>query len=239
MQTLISVKNKKEQQISRGYLTKSAQSEFPDLSYNEKVNLLISKIPYERTLGARLLGYSEENKTIEYLIKALIVEKKLYSKIEICNSLVKFVKYSVKQLVDILGKIGNNQYKTVPVGDFKKDSYPLPRDIAARTLIRIGKPALPLLTELLESNNKIQLSEAIDAIGYICFYDYQADIFNRLKVCYLKFNKDELIKWKIIRAMSAFPESKYFLKEQKQILKNISITKEIERSQRLIHRNNK
>lgn len=232
------MKSRQEQLISRGYLIKGAESEYFDISFNERIKYLQSKIPTERTLGAKLLADSKENKTIKYLINALKLEKKLYSKIEICNSLVSCGQLSVEPLIEILGKIGTNQHKRLPEKEFKKDSYPLPRDISSRTLAYIGKNALPELVKVLENGDEEQVSEAIDAVGYICFYDYKPKIFAKLKDCYLKYSQNDLIKWKIIRAMSGFSESKFFLQEQKQKIKNERLLKEKERSLSLIKKRN-
>jgi len=141
-------------------------------------------------------------------------------------------------LIAILGKVGTNQHKKVPKKEFKKSNYPLPRDIASRTLVRFGKDALSELIKVLENKNEKQLSEAIDAIGFICFYDFQPKIYAELKDCYSKSSKNDLIKWKIIRSMSAFSESKIFLQEQKQILQNKRLLQEIERSLLLIEKRN-
>lgn len=81
-----------------------------------------------------------------------------------------------------------------------------------------------------------QLSEGIDTIGFICFYKYNSFFYKELENCYYKNNQNDLIKWKIIRAMSGFKESEYFLQEQKDIIKNSRLEKEIERSLRLIQR---
>ncbi|MCD4770482.1 MAG: hypothetical protein K8R35_09985 [Bacteroidales bacterium] len=226
--------SKKEHLINRGYLIEGGESKYLHMLFDEKIKLLQSKIPTERTLGARLVADSKENRTIEYLIKALMLEKKLYSRIEICNSLISFGQLCIKPLIAILGKAGTNQHKSVPEKEFKKDSYPLPRDIAARTLIRIGKNALPELVKVLESGNEKQLSEAIDAIGFICFYDYKSGIYAKLKECYTQNGKNDLIRWKIIRAMSGFSESELFLQEQKRKILNKRLQKEIERSLSLI-----
>jgi len=94
-------------------------------------------------------------------------EKKLYTKIEICNSLVSYGKESVPELVKRLGKIVDSQHKHIPEAEFRKNSYSLPRDIAARTIIRIGRDALPLLTETLKSKDISTISEAIDKAGEI------------------------------------------------------------------------
>ncbi len=228
------MKSKQEDLIKRGFLTQNEEAKFYHISFDEKIKLLKSKIPTDRTIAARLLANSEPQKTIEYLIEALIIEKKLYSKIEICNTLYSFKQLSVKPLIEQLGKIGTNQHKKVPETEFKKNNYPLPRDIASRTLIRIGKNALPELIKVLNSDNKKQLSEAIDTIGFICFYDYTPNIYIKLEECYKKNNENELIKWKIIRAMSSFTESKSFLNNE--LTKNKILKKEIERSIMLIEK---
>jgi hypothetical protein len=217
----------------RGFLKDGAENTYTNLPNSPKVELLKSPFAVERTLGARLLSQSG-NFAINDLIEALKVESKLYTKIEICSTLVKLGEVSVKPLIAELGKIGNNQHKCIPNQDFKKVSYPLPRDIAARTLAQIGKLALPDLLDLLSSNDMLKLSEAIDAIGFICFYNYQPEIGEKLITCYKSNIDNDLICWKLIRAMSGFPESKSFLLYQQSISSNEGINIEIERSLKLI-----
>ena len=187
-------------------------------------------------ISARLITKTKNPKSVHLLCLALEKEKKLYTKIEICNSLVSYGKSALPELVKILGKIGNNQHKYIPKTEFKKNSYPLPRDIVARIIIRIGKDALPLLTENLKSNNTQKISETIDAIGYICFYSRHEEIMIDLINCYRYFSEDELIKWKIIRALSAFTESEKFLNYEYAIIKNDRLKQEIRRSRKLIKR---
>ena len=147
------MKSKQEQLISRGYLAEGVESEYLYKSFNEKIELLHSKTPTDRTLGARLLANSKNGKAINYLISALTVEKKLYPKIEICNSLVSCGLHSIKPLIKILGKVGSNQHKRVPEKKFNKNSYPLPRDIASRTLVRFGQAALDELEKVLNNRS--------------------------------------------------------------------------------------
>ena len=145
------MKSKQEQLISRGYLAEGMKSEYLDKSFDEKIDLLKSNVPTDRTLGARLLANSMNDKAIDSLINALRVENKLYPRIEICNSLVSCGQHSIKPLIKILGKVGTNQHKRAPEKKFKKDSYPLPRDIASRTLVRFGKAALNELEKTLNA----------------------------------------------------------------------------------------
>lgn len=227
------MKSKSEQLASRGFVKPGVENQHFDATYSQRVTLLNSKIPAERTLGARLLANNADLSAIDYLIAALKIEFKLYTKIAICNSLVSYGKRSVIPLIELLGKIGSNQHTTIPETNFKKVSYPLPRDIAGRTLVRIGTAALPELFKVLETDNLLKLSEALDTIGFICFYDYQPEVFQLLRDCFYRNGNNNLIKWKIIRAMRACPESVSFLHEQ--LLTGESQLKvEIERSLSLI-----
>ncbi len=229
------MKSSKEQLEKRGFLCKHFNSDYYDLPFNKKLELLKSKIPTERTFGAILLkNETNTKKAIDSLIKALIKEKKLYPKIEISNTLISYKKPSVKPLIKVLGKIGVNQYQIVPKKEFKKNNYPLPRDIASRILAHIGKTALHELLNNLEKFDIKQQSEAIDAIGFICFYDYCYDAYKLLRRCYQQNSENEIIKWKIIRAFSGFPESEIFLETEKRNLQNIRLQMEIERSISLI-----
>ena len=141
---------------------------------------------------------------------------------------------AVNPLIMCLAKIGDNQHKTVPEKEFLKDSYPLPRDIASRTLTRIGKKAIPELLKELKTKDTSILSELIDTIGHINFNSKTENIYEPLKYCYNRNETEDLIKWKIIRAFSGISESEELLKELNAKIKNKRLKKEIERSVRLI-----
>lgn len=225
------MKSTHEQLEKRGFLADDFNSDLYDLSLNEKLKLLESSIPTERTLAARLL---KNGHSVDSLIKALIKEKQLYTKIELSTTLVSYAETSVKPLISLLGTIGTNQHKCVPDEEFKKDNYPLPRDLASRILAHIGKIALPELLNSLEKLDSKQLSEAIDALGFICFYNPYPNAFQILKKLFLQNSENELIKWKIIRACSGFPESEDFLEMEKGNQSNQRLKKEIDRSMYLI-----
>lgn len=231
------MKSKYEQLEKRGFLPKKFNIDNYNLTFDEKLNLLESKIPTERTLTARLLKNEiNTGNAVENLIKTLAKEKKLYPKIEISTALISYGELSVKPLIQALGSIGSNQHRGVPIKEFKKDSYPLPRDIASRILAHIGKIALPELLSNLEILDIKQQAEAIDAIGFICFYEYSFEAYEILQKCYIKNSNSELIQWKIIRAFSAFSESKNFLEMEKSNHQNERIKLEIERSISLIRK---
>ncbi len=228
------MKSSIQQLEERGYLEKDYQINKYNLS--ELVDLLKSNVATERTLAARLLNsYKNDESTTPLLIAALTKEKSLYTKIEICDTLIAIGINSVLPLIALLGTIGGNQHKSVPDRGFGKDNYPLPRDIAARTLARIGADALPyLVKELSECSDLSLLSELVDAIGFICFYSKTTSVFNQLQECYFKNSNCDLIKWKIIRSFSAFSESREFLCAER--VRNLTprITLEIDRSLRII-----
>lgn len=125
-------------------------------------------------------------------------------------------------MIPLIGKIGTNQHKKIDLIDIKKKSYPLPRDIVTRIIIRIGSEALPFLENVLVNGTYEQKIEIIDAIGHIAFNynDYRSE--NVLLNTYANSN-DELIKWKIIRAFQSF--------NSKEI---IMILKEVKNSNNLV-----
>lgn len=219
---------------SRGFLP--PDFDLPgNLTIGQKLLLLKSDIATERTTGARLL-FGTVEPVVDELIEALKTEKKLYPKIEICHTLISLGEKSINPLIAELGKIGSNQHQSIPFKVFEKDNYPLPRDIVARTLAAIGNQALPALLNILKSDNIKQLSEAIDAVGYICFYQSHPQVYTVLKDCFAKNIHNELICWKVIRAMSGFKESIPFLLDQKNNYRNDQIILEIDRSLRLLEK---
>jgi hypothetical protein len=230
------MKSSSSQLSSRGFIADGVEQNYQHLSFSERINLLHSKNPADRTLGARMLGLSADLSVINYLIDALKVEKKLYTKMEICTQLESFGIDAVKPLISLLGKVGNNQYRHIPEEKFRKKNYPLPHDIAARTLGRMGSIALSDLLKVLDTSDESVSSEAIDSIGYICFYNSQTDVFPHLEACFFRNSHNDLIKWKIFRAMSAFADSKAFLEDQHELENNELIRNEIERSLILVRK---
>ncbi len=231
------MKSNKEKLEQRGFLPQAFNLASCNFLLEEELCLLESNISVKRTLGARLLkNRNATNEIIDCLIKALRKEKKLYSKIEISKTLEAFGKPTVNSLIVVLGKIGSNQHKVVPQKEFKKNNYPLPRDIAARIIGHIGKDALAALESQFKIMSKQQQAEAIDAIGYICFYNYSPHIYELLQRCYEVNQNNDLIKWKLLRAFSGFSESEGFLTAEKERLQNQRLKLEINRSVSLIQK---
>jgi hypothetical protein len=222
--------NSSKNKISRGFVDKNVDLSNYGFDKGQIINMLSDKYPVNRTIGVRIVGQILDDEYIPELCSALEIEKKLYPKIEICETLIKFGEKSVPYLINLLGEIGNNQHKTVPSGEFKKKSYPLPRDIAARTISKIGIVALDYLLQILEKEEPKKISEALDAIGYICFYNNNSIPYNQFKKLYLENKYNDLLKWKVIRTLEAFSDSEVFLKELLNSEKDERLKNEIQRS---------
>lgn len=196
------MKSTPSQLESRGYLS---DEDFRNYSDRKDIdNLIKSRFPIERTAGVRLIALNGEKRYLEVLCSLLAAEKKLYTKIEICDSLVKYGEDAVPYLFPLLGRIGSNRHKEIANIDLNKKSYPLPRDIAARVLVRIGPAVLKAIEALDPAGQEIDISELIDVIGHITFYsrDYRCE--KMLLKLYSENQENEIIKWKIIRAFQSF-----------------------------------
>ncbi len=199
------MKSPKSVLTKRGFVDDEFIAKFSSKTSQELIALLASDLPQARTSAAKLLGDKKAEKAVEPLCKALSKEDKIYSKIAISEALASIGEPSVPSLIKLLGRIGNNQYKKLPSKLFAKKNYPLPRDIVARTIIRIGESALPYLEEVLKNGHMSQVSEALDAIGYIAFYTKNLRSLNALQKCLDKYKSNDLVVWKIVRAFESFP----------------------------------
>ena len=94
---------------------------------------------------------------------------------------------------------------SLPNKSFEKSNYPLPRDIIARTICKAGDIAIPILLEKLDIGNITQLSEGIDAIGYVSYYQKNTAAKNYILKLIDQYKTNDLILWKLIRALQAFP----------------------------------
>lgn len=204
-----------EELSRRGYIDHLDISEYQDDFYSN-VALLNNKNAVNRSIAARKLStYINEKDTVQQLLTRLRIEKALYTKLEICNSLSKADKDGVAQMLPYLGIIPNKQYTSLPDRGSKKKSFPLPRDIIART---IGRMDITVLITLLNAYNDcslIQKRELLDAIGYLIFTNnYKTSIvFGKLKYCF-EHETDKVIRWKIVIIFKfLLPYSKPFLEK--------------------------
>lgn len=230
------LKSSVKQLVERGFLFENERHQIPDIFANEACALVNSPVPAKRTLGACCLASLQCKQGIAHLLTQLQVEKKLYCKLALCDALVTYQDAAIPGLVNLLGKIDANQYKTIPLKPFGKKGYPLPRDIAARTLIRMGVKPLPHLKKVLKNGELYQISEALDALGYICFYHEEETSFDSVLHCFREHSSNLLIQWKAIRAMSAFNESRHWLNSLASQTLYPQLEAEALRSQEIINR---
>jgi HEAT repeat protein len=188
----------------RGKADKEQENRVNRMRDSEIEKLLETGNPAERTAAAVVTGKRKFPGAVAILCGALQRENALYSKIAICEALASMGEAALTGLIPLIGKIGNNRHEKLPEKGFYKLSYPLPRDIAARTIIRIGEPALPYLDAALKSADDSAVSEAVDAAGHISFYANNAAMQTTLLELYGRKKDNEVLIWKILRSFMAF-----------------------------------
>lgn len=211
------------------------------LSTEDIFRKINSTSPSERSAAVIILRSRCNMENKEYiflLLERLKKEKSLYTKIEICNTLEKGNKTVALMMCNYLGSIGNNQHLTIPNTVSRKKSFPLQRDIIARSLGKMDKEVFPTLLEQLNILDRTKISELLDAIGYIAFYNpdlANPENFGYILNTYEKYKEDMLIVWKITLCCSGFP-----MKESIELLNHIqceyshpTIKAEAERSLKL------
>ncbi|MDR2624061.1 MAG: HEAT repeat domain-containing protein [Methanobrevibacter sp.] len=208
-----------ESRKKRGWINSDDLKPFKDFESDDLITMLSDKDPQKRTIAATLLneGIVEDDNDKKHIIVSLLKsskrEKTLYSRMAIFESLVSYGELSVPYLIKLLGVIGSNQEKQLPKKYFNKKSFPLPRDLAARTLAKMGNTPIPYLVELLKDNNitNFKKEQALDVIGAIAYKynDHRAfDSINDLfaNIGSEDFNKEPttVLVWKIVRSLSGF-----------------------------------
>ena len=207
----------------RGQTNVDIERQFSGHSDGALIALLDDADAQTRTAAARLLGIRKCFDAIPYLCSRLTCGRRRYIPAS------PFVKHSrvfgepaLPGLIELLGKVGNNRHEALPTRGFYKRSYPLPRDLAARTIIRIGPPALEALERIVQTGDRTQLLEAVDAIGHIAFYSKDTRSENILLASYEKHHTDPVVRWKIVRAFQSFPMEKV-----RELLEEIILSDEI------------
>lgn len=204
--------------------------------------MIYSKNSVERTVAVNILSkkYIKNIFFVQILLDRLCKEKCLYTRIEICKSLEKGDINTARLMINYLGKIGKNQHLSLPKSVSKKNSYPLPRDLIARTL---GKMDICIFDILLEEAVKDNTSiEIIDAIGYMAFYNKELATEDNLYKVFNIMTRDisnKLIIYKITTCLSAFNCNKSIemLNKIKKNYRNTIIYEEADRSLKLINLN--
>lgn len=189
---------------SRGFFNKCDISAINDLKPDKIIELLYDRAPDIRSAAVQKIAELKNESHIPILCELLKNERKLYTKIALSEALISYGAKAAPFLTALFGKIGNNQHNKPAMVDLKKLSFPLPRDITARIIARIGPAALDELEKVLECGDLRQITEAIDAIGHIAYNFKDIKSENALFETLNKYPRNELIIWKIIRAFQAF-----------------------------------
>ena len=201
------MKSSDENLRKRGLATEDEISKLAGLPQTQLMKQLHSSDAVTRTAAACHLLARDRACALE-LLRQLANEKCLYTKIAICKTLERGGLDTAIQMAEFLGKIGNNQHKVLPDKVSKKKSFPLPRDIIARSLGKMNITVFPALMAILDSNDMVKIREGLDAIGFMVFYHQELATFeNVLPVISLlkDYSDDPIIVWKAILCLSAFP----------------------------------
>ena len=178
--------------------------------------MLHSQDACDRTIAAKLLPLDCE--TTDILLHSLMTETALYTRLAMTEKLEGGDSSTALIMIGFLGKIGKNQHR-IPIAPSKKKSFPLLRDLMARSLGRMNPELFPVLLASAEELPPLKLSELIDAIGYMAFYHpalATAQNYQRLLQIKNSYDHDPLIQWKCLICFSAFPQSKDLLAQEAQ-----------------------
>lgn len=163
------MKSTEEQLRKRGKASSDDIEELSSLEVKKRILLLSHETAWIRSAAAISLKKDVEQAADE-LLQQLEKEKCLYTRIAICETLEAGDQRTAEKMALYLGRIGTNQYKTVPETVSAKKSYPLPRDIIARCMGKMNPCTASVLVAVTEGDDKAKVSEALDAIGFMAFY---------------------------------------------------------------------
>lgn len=198
--------------LQRGYFSKDLYQQYEHLSKDDYLKGLKDH-PSIQTVCIRLLAenYHQDPDFTLILISHLQSHPALYTKIEIQNQLSHFGDITI--LCQYLGKIGHNQHHSI-ISPSHKKSYPLPRDIIARICAHMELSSFPIFLNILPTLQEKQLLEAIDALGFFCFYHQEVindQLYQLIKDLIVQYENHELMLWKLVICLSAFPQSSSLL----------------------------
>ncbi len=211
---------KKMDREKRGQISSEELEAYVEFGAEHLIEMLETENPKKRTIAATILGNKRDEKGILPLCASLKKEKTLYSRIAMSEALGKMGGSAVPPLIKLLGQIGNNQETELPEKYFNKKSFPLARDMAARTIIKIGKQATPYLIEVVEKQDDYTLQQAVDALGGIAAKTGDKSALHVLINGLETHSDNEITFWKIVRSLSGFKHSTEALIPLLNILEN-------------------
>ena len=187
----------------RGKVNEADIEHFASFDESELLSFLHSGKTVERSCAAIHLRKYKNPTVVDRLCHQLAIEKKLYTKIALSETLAECAELSIEPLIRSLGQIGKNQETKIPETGFYKVSYPLPRDIAARTICQLGIIAILPLEKFIKSSKDMKaLTQAIDAYGHIIYSNKTECSSSILQELYEKHPNNDFLKYKIARCFS-------------------------------------
>ncbi len=188
----------------RGQVSTQEVKQYENASKEQLAFLLNNSDPQKRTIAAILIGTNKITELIPKLCQSITQEKSLYPRIAMSKALGKMGEPAVKPLIALLGKIGTNHERDLPKKYFNKKSFPLARDLAARTLVKIESPAIPSLIEKITNGDQFEIQQALDAVGGIVSRTNDRRPLPILLQALADYSANEITTWKIVRTLSAF-----------------------------------
>lgn len=220
----------------RGFITSVEAEIFFSYSKEELFELLSDKQAFKRTATLYVLkNIIDINKFDEIILKMLISEKALYTKLEICNILSTGNEMTIKKMIPYVGKIGKNQHHDIAKKVSMKKSYPLPRDIIARTMAKMNPRYFESILENLNCGDDLVVAEIIDAVGWQVFYHQELAIEKYYQVIInllSRYQNNQFMLWRLIICLSSFNQAEDLLRKWKS--DNLIMNQEIQRSIDLI-----
>ena len=232
------MKSTRSQLKNRGMASPEEIAACASLPWEQLVEELRCPDPCRRTAAARCMDPNSKSAP-GLLLEQLAQEKCLYTRLAICETLEKGTEETAEKMLPWLGRIGNNQYKALPDKVSAKKSFPLPRDLIARSLARMDTAVFPLLLQLFNTGSEQQISEALDAAGFMAFYHPAlADGENAERILHLlhSHSGSEIIVWKVLLCLSAFPVPEAVRVLEGYAVRDDIFGKEAQRSLHLVER---
>ena len=231
------MKSTRSQLKNRGMASPEEIAACASLPWEQLVEELRSPDPCRRT-AARCMDPKSKAAAV-LLLEQLAQEKCLYTRLAICETLEKGTEETAEKMLPWLGRIGKNQYKALPDKVSAKKSFPLPRDLIARSLARMDMAVFPLLLQLFKTGSEQQISEALDAAGFMAFYHPALAVGeNAERILHLlhSHSGSEIIVWKVLLCLSAFPVPEAVRVLEGYAVRDDIFGKEAQRSLHLVER---
>ncbi|HBF37285.1 MAG TPA: hypothetical protein DDW50_08180 [Firmicutes bacterium] len=197
---------KQKAREARGKITPDFVRQFRTLSDQDLVALFQDNDSRLRTAAAQIFGQRKAVMAIPDLCRQFAEEKALYTRIALSDALSQIGAAAIPELIPYIGEVGSSQHADLPSTIFKKWSYPLPRDLVIRCIIRMGIPALAELNSYLFNRDETLIREVIDGIGHISFYCHDQSSLNNVLKIVTQYPDHPVIVWKVIRALQAFSD---------------------------------